>query len=105
MLNDWTNGQYYATSECQMTGTLVTSSRVIMQASSETQNIGTAELSVHVSCRGHIEDCQEHNMKEEFCVASTGIMTDTETPLAKIVGQISLSKSTDVSTQSWVFIM
>ena len=43
-------------------------------------------------------------MKEEFCVASTGIMTDTETPLAKIVGQMSLSKSTDVSTQSWVFI-
>ena len=39
-----------------MTDTLVTSSRVIMQASSETQNIGTAELSVHVSCRGHIED-------------------------------------------------
>ena len=33
----------------------------------------------------------------------TGIMIDRETPLAKIVGQMSLTKSTDVSTQSWVF--
>ena len=31
-------------------------------------------------------------------------MTDRETPLAEIVGQMSLSKNTDVSTQSWVFI-
>ena len=31
-------------------------------------------------------------------------MTDKETPLAEIVGQMSLSKYTDVSTQSWVFI-
>ena len=31
-------------------------------------------------------------------------MTDRETPLAKIVGQMLLSKITDVSTQSWVFI-
>ena len=30
-------------------------------------------------------------------------MIDTETPLAEIVGQM-LSKNTDVSTQSWVFI-
>ena len=34
----------------------------------------------------------------------TGIMIDRETPLAEIVGQMSLSRSTDVSTQSWVFI-
>ena len=34
----------------------------------------------------------------------TGIMIDRETPLAEIVGQMSLSKSTDVLTQSWVFI-
>ena len=34
----------------------------------------------------------------------TGIMIIRETTLAKIVGQMSLSKSTDVSTQSWVFI-
>ena len=33
------------------------------------------------------------------------IMTDRETPLAKIVGQMLLSKNTDVSTQSWVFIV
>ena len=32
------------------------------------------------------------------------IMTNRETPLAKIVGQMS-SKNTDVSTQSWVFIV
>ena len=31
-------------------------------------------------------------------------MTDRKTPLAKIVGQMLLSKNTDVSTQSWVFI-
>ena len=31
-------------------------------------------------------------------------MTDKETPLAEIVGQMSLSKNTDVLTQSWVFI-
>ena len=32
-------------------------------------------------------------------------MTDRETPLAEIVGQMSLSKKhTDVSTQSWIFI-
>ena len=31
-------------------------------------------------------------------------MTDRETPLAEIVGQMSLSKYTDISTQSWVFI-
>ena len=31
-------------------------------------------------------------------------MIDRETPLAKIVGQMLLSRSTDVSTQSWVFI-
>ena len=31
-------------------------------------------------------------------------MIDRETPLAEIVGQMSLSRSTDVSTQSWVFI-
>ena len=30
-------------------------------------------------------------------------MIDRETPLAEIVGQM-LSKNTDVSTQSWVFI-
>ena len=32
------------------------------------------------------------------------IMIDRETPLAEIIGQMSLSRSTDVSTQSWVFI-
>ena len=32
------------------------------------------------------------------------IMIDRETPLAEIVGQMSLSKSTDILTQSWVFI-
>ena len=32
------------------------------------------------------------------------IMIDRETPLAEIVGQMLLSKNTDVSTQSWVFI-
>ena len=32
------------------------------------------------------------------------IMTNRETPLAEIVGHMSLSKNTDVSTQSWVFI-
>ena len=31
-------------------------------------------------------------------------MIDRKTPLAEIVGQMSLSRSTDVSTQSWVFI-
>ena len=31
-------------------------------------------------------------------------MIDRETPLAEIVGQMSLSRSTDVLTQSWVFI-
>ena len=31
-------------------------------------------------------------------------MTDRETPPAEIVGQMSLSKNIDVSTQSWVFI-
>ena len=31
-------------------------------------------------------------------------MIDRETPLAEIVGQMLLSKNTDVSTQSWVFI-
>ena len=32
-------------------------------------------------------------------------MTDRETPLAEIIGQMSLSKKyTDVSIQSWVFI-
>ena len=31
-------------------------------------------------------------------------MIDRETPLAKIVGQMLLSKNIDVSTQSWVFI-
>ena len=31
-------------------------------------------------------------------------MTDRETPVAEIVGQMSLSKNTDVSTQSWVLI-
>ena len=31
-------------------------------------------------------------------------MIDRETPLAEIIEQMSLSKSTDVSTQSWVFI-
>ena len=31
-------------------------------------------------------------------------MTDRKTPLAEIIGQMSLSKYTDVSTQSWVFI-
>ena len=36
---------------------------------------------------------------------STSIMTDRETPLAEIVGQLSLSKEyTDASTISWVFI-
>ena len=35
---------------------------------------------------------------------NSGIMTDRETPLADIVGQMSLSKNTDVLTQSWVFI-
>ena len=34
----------------------------------------------------------------------TSIMIDKETPLAKIVGQMLLSRNTDVSTQSWVFI-
>ena len=34
----------------------------------------------------------------------TGIMIDRETPPAEIVGQMSLSRSTDVSIQSWVFI-
>ena len=35
----------------------------------------------------------------------TSIMTNRETPLAEIVGQLSLSKEyTDVSTISWVFI-
>ena len=34
----------------------------------------------------------------------TSIMTDRESPLAEIDGQMSLSKNTDVSTQSWVFI-
>ena len=34
----------------------------------------------------------------------TSIMIDRETPLAEIVGQMLLSKNTDVSTQSWVFI-
>ena len=33
----------------------------------------------------------------------TSIMIDRETPLAEIVGQM-LSRNTDVSTQSWVFI-
>ena len=32
------------------------------------------------------------------------IIIDRETPLAEIIGQMSLSKSTGVSTQSWVFI-
>ena len=31
-------------------------------------------------------------------------MIDKETPLAEIVGQMLLSRNTDVSTQSWVFI-
>ena len=31
-------------------------------------------------------------------------MTDRETPLAKIDGQMLLSKNTDVLTQSWVFV-
>ena len=31
-------------------------------------------------------------------------MINRETPLAEIVGQMSLSKNTVVSTQSWVFI-
>ena len=31
-------------------------------------------------------------------------MIDRETPLADIVGQMLLSKNTDISTQSWVFI-
>ena len=31
-------------------------------------------------------------------------MIDRETPLAKIVGQMLLSRNTDVLTQSWVFI-
>ena len=31
-------------------------------------------------------------------------MTGRETPLAEIIGQMLLSKNTDVSTQSWVFI-
>ena len=31
-------------------------------------------------------------------------MIGRETPLAEIVGQMSLSKSIDVLTQSWVFI-
>ena len=35
---------------------------------------------------------------------NTITMINKETPLAKIVGQMSLSKSTDVSTQSRVFI-
>ena len=34
----------------------------------------------------------------------TSIMIDKETPLAKIVAQMLLSRNTDVSTQSWVFI-
>ena len=36
---------------------------------------------------------------------SCKIMTDRETPLAEIIGQMSLSKKyADVSIQSWVFI-
>ena len=31
-------------------------------------------------------------------------MIDRESPLAEIVGQMLLSRNTDVSTQSWVFI-
>ena len=31
-------------------------------------------------------------------------MIDRETPLAEIVGQLLLSKNTDVLTQSWFFI-
>ena len=31
-------------------------------------------------------------------------MIDRETPLAETVGQMLLSRSTDVSTKSWVFI-
>ena len=66
--------------------------------------INLAEAHCYGIGRGRAIVEQSRSIWKNSAWLGTSIMIDRETPLAEIVGQMLLSKNTDVSTQSWVFI-